>query len=53
VIKERGNYIATFSDLINFLTREAEEQISLYGRCVFSSKVESKLSHVKGSSKLH
>ena len=50
MIEEKGGHVATFSDFVRYVTRESEEQSSLFGRRVFASKTETKPSNVKGSS---
>ena len=42
--------MATFCDFVKYVTRESEEQSSMFGRRVFASKTETKPSNVKGSS---
>ena len=51
MIEEKGGHEANFNDFVDHVTRESEEQSSLFGRRVFVSKPESKPSNVKGSSK--
>ena len=42
--------MATFGDFVKYVTRESEEQSSLFGRRVYASKTDTKPSNVKGSS---
>ena len=50
MIEEKDGHVATFADFVKYVTREAEEQSSLFGRHTFASKTETKSSNVKGSS---
>ena len=46
---EKGGRVAKFGDFVKFVTRESDEQGSLYGRRVFAAKPEHKpTGYVKG-----
>ena len=48
---EKGDRVAKFGDFVKFVTRESDEQGSLYGRRVFAAKPEHKpTGYVKGLS---
>ena len=49
-IESRNNgRVGQFNDFVNFVARESEEMNSLYGRRVFGSHFESKVSHKKAT----
>ena len=50
MIEEKEGLVAAFGDFVKYVTRESEEQSSLFDRRVFASKTETKPSNVKGSS---
>ena len=50
MIEEKDGHVATFADFVKYVTRESEEQSSLFGRRVFASNTETKPSNVNGSS---
>ena len=52
-IEEQFDRVAMFEDLVKFVTRESEEQNSLFGRRVFSNKIDNASVNMRGANDHH